>query len=265
MTNENLTFFDLNDQTKGQNRIDDDDDDEESLTDEQIIEHLRDLSDLPASLIITNISRTLFENENIKQSFEAMFKVFDTNATFQYFRNFRRCRINFLTPNAATLAKLSCHKTKFHGCPINCFFAQEELKCSILKIIQPIDPLSSDADGNGGDPFHLRLPKLEKQFLISPPASPPAGWEQSHEHEPIIAPPPSPFDLFSRLASLAVENKDEPCVIYDTETVNPKIIVYGCQENDGENNDELLSSTESFGQVRYKLPRTPRPEYDDDS
>lgn len=45
---------------------------------------------------------------------------------------------------------------------------------------------------------YLKLPALEKQFLISPPASPPVGWEQAKESEPVVN-----FELLSRLASLA--------------------------------------------------------------
>lgn len=45
---------------------------------------------------------------------------------------------------------------------------------------------------------YLKLPALEKQFLISPPCSPPVGWEQSRESEPVVN-----FELLSRLASLA--------------------------------------------------------------
>lgn len=46
----------------------------------------------------------------------------------------------------------------------------------------------------------LKLPELEKQFLISPPASPPVGWEQTREEEPVIN-----FDLISRLTAIAGE------------------------------------------------------------
>jgi len=59
---------------------------------------------------------------------------------------------------------------------------------------------------------HLKPPPLEKQFLISPPASPPAGWEQCHEKEPTVLPSSAPdtFELMSRLAALSVAPWSSP-------------------------------------------------------
>lgn len=54
----------------------------------------------------------------------------------------------------------------------------------------------------------LRPPSLEKQFLISPPASPPVGWEQSKEMAPVVC----NFDLIARLAALAHDDDTDDVV-----------------------------------------------------
>ena len=50
---------------------------------------------------------------------------------------------------------------------------------------------------NDDDP-HLKLPTPYRQFLISPPASPPVDWEPEFEREPVIN-----YDLISAIAHLA--------------------------------------------------------------
>ena len=45
---------------------------------------------------------------------------------------------------------------------------------------------------------YLHVPPLEKQFLISPPASPPVGWEQPKEDKPVVD-----YDLLTAMASLS--------------------------------------------------------------
>lgn len=51
----------------------------------------------------------------------------------------------------------------------------------------------------------LKLPPIEKQFLISPPASPPIGWEQCREMAPVVC----DFDLMARLAAFSMEDTYE--------------------------------------------------------
>lgn len=61
----------------------------------------------------------------------------------------------------------------------------------------PISPSSKTAEN---DPYHLRPPPIEKNFLISPPGSPPVGWEQIKEDPPNSA--PLAEDLISALRRL---------------------------------------------------------------
>ena len=56
-------------------------------------------------------------------------------------------------------------------------------------VIPPI-PMTfsqSDPEVNTIVMDYLQVPKLQKMFLISPPASPPLGWEHSIEQAPVIA------------------------------------------------------------------------------
>jgi hypothetical protein len=60
-------------------------------------------------------------------------------------------------------------------------------------LLQPIDAHDSSVSSSQ----YLLPPKPEKQFLISPPSSPPAGWESVNEKQPAIN-----YDLITAITNL---------------------------------------------------------------
>lgn len=64
--------------------------------------------------------------------FEALFRSFDPEVQFQYFRSFRRVRISFSDALAAAEARLRLNKTDFNGKEMRLYFAQVlSLSCLI--------------------------------------------------------------------------------------------------------------------------------------
>lgn len=59
-----------------------------------------------------------------QKEIETLFKQFGDAATFQYFRSFRRMRVNYNSPAAAAKARIQLHQTQFLSTIINCYFAQ---------------------------------------------------------------------------------------------------------------------------------------------
>lgn len=86
--------------------------------------------------------------------------------------------MDFSSNAIASKARLHLHHTPFGDSVMNCFFGQPPL---INKNTQQF----------------LQIPPPVRQFLISPPASPPVDWAPALETEPVIN-----FDLLSALASL---------------------------------------------------------------
>jgi calcipressin-1 len=71
-------------------------------------------------------------------------------------------------------------------------------------------------------------PKKEKQFLISPPPSPPEGWVQIIEDKPNSLQPGLASELISRLAALKTGESHE---IVEQSEKHPSIILFACEVN----------------------------------
>lgn len=171
-----------------------------------------DEEELPKCLIATNIDLTVFTDEQTKKVLEAKFRIFDQSVCFYYFRTFRRVRIDYLSHSNAALAKAKLNLTQIGESTMNVYF---------IKVF-------SSAPEEG----FLQPPPLEKQFLISPPCSPPVGWEQPREGNPVVD-----YELLKAMAQLApgedhMLHPSHSVILRGTNISTPSIVVNVCGEDE---------------------------------
>lgn len=138
---------------------------------------------------------------------ETLFKEFGEVATFQYFKSFRRMRVNFISPSSAAHARIKLHQSRFGDTDINCYFAQPVTPIGLFQLYNYYYMFWKFFRKREHYFFldmedqYLQLPALTKQHLISPPASPPVGWEPRPEGEPLVN-----HDLIAAIANLTPGN-----------------------------------------------------------
>ncbi|XP_041463154.1 calcipressin-3-like [Lytechinus variegatus] len=161
-----------------------------------------DYNELPVALIATNVSECVFTDEKERAAFEELCSVYGTRVEFHYLPSFRRIRVTYNSPEEAVGARIALHSKEISGSIVNFYFSQ-------TKILKDTNP-------------SLELPQPVKQFLISPPASPPVGWEPVPESEPVID-----YDLLAALANLAPGETHE---LHPAEGNKPSIVVEPCDD-----------------------------------
>jgi len=132
-----------------------------------------DLSDLPPliqpsppsnTLIITNLLEPeIFHPANLNQ-IQDLINEHAPIHTWAPLKSFRRIVVSFLDIPSAMAIRQQLDGDTLMGHRIRSYFGQNT----------PIKPTDQ----------HLPLPKAAKMFFISPPPSPPHGWEMHNESEP---------------------------------------------------------------------------------
>lgn len=132
-----------------------------------------DLTDLPAlsqptppsnTLIITNLQAPeIFTAANL-ESIQQAINQHATIHTFSPLKSFRRAIVSFYTVEAAIAIRQILDGETVLGDRVRVYFGTE------TKIQQ--------------EDQHLQAPQSQKLFFISPPPSPPVGWEMRNEEPP---------------------------------------------------------------------------------
>ena len=157
-------------------------------------------------LTVTNIPANVFTTDKLKEVFEGLFKQHGDVMSIIYLKSFSRARVIYRNENDASHAKDKLQGFTIGENQLGVYFTQ-------------IPHLSNTSQSST-----LQPPPPVKQFLISPPVSPPVNWKPITEASPVIN-----HDLLAAVAQL---QPDEPYEAHPPTGNHPSITVHWCEDDD---------------------------------
>ncbi|KAJ3531299.1 hypothetical protein NM688_g7593 [Phlebia brevispora] len=144
------------------------------------------------TLVIASLPPSFFEHV-VLETLRTHFASYGEIHTWAPIKAFARIIVVYYDEDAAEQAKQICDSLQID---------ETDFSPAVLLRVFRADPTPLDQLTN---PNLLRPPKLEKNFLISPPGSPPVGWEPVREEPPNST--PLAEDLMAALRKLQLEQE----------------------------------------------------------
>ncbi|EIN07932.1 Calcipressin [Punctularia strigosozonata HHB-11173 SS5] len=207
------------------------------------------------TVIVTQIPQEFFQSEII-HVLRTHFESYGPLHAFAPLRSFARAILVYYSEDDAEMVKQLCD-----GVTIEQTSTSPAVTLRVFRA-DPTPILAGSSEGPSDN--HLRPPPLEKNFLISPPGSPPVGWEPIQEEPPNAT--PLADDLIHALQKLQLleRRKTGPEVLLHAED-NAGIAVYVEDCTDGEEEGrEAMDEDWVYGETRgdrtnWKPAPTSRP------
>ncbi|KAA1477685.1 Calcipressin [Dentipellis sp. KUC8613] len=160
------------------------------------------------TLVITSLPAPFF-HPLVMQALRDHFEIFGAIYAWAPLRAFARVIVVFYDEEHAEEAKVHCDGLQVDATP--------ETDEFVIRVYRgdptPIESVPTQPR-EGPDPHYLYPPAIEKNFLISPPGSPPVGWEPIKEEPPNAT--PLADDLIAALRKLQ---------LVERQIVGPQVLV----------------------------------------
>lgn len=212
------------------------------------------------TLIIAQMPPEFFEPA-VLAALRDHFSLFGAVHSWAPIRAFNRTILVYHSEDAAESAKLQCDNLELNIWPGS--------PPVVLRVFRA-EPTTISPPTTGPEGRFLCPPEISKNFLISPPGSPPVGWEQVHEDPPNAT--PLAVDLIAALRDLQLRDRrtgpSGPELVLDSSgdgEGGPGITVYvedcvdeGEQMREVEEDEWVYGETNSV-RAAWRPPVTARP------